>query len=513
VRFRNRLVRVLLTVATSGAVSSVPAVAQATYDPIAIAYQQSGGAAGPLGGARSAEDCTLPGQGCSETFEHGTFYWMASVGAHYVLTTGGISSFWNGAGGVTGTYGWPVSDTECDASSSVCGQEFQLADVSWSTAAGVHAIPDKLRSRWRESGALGPVGPATDDATCTNTGCGQDFTGGSIYADWQLPPYLVQAPLLASWNARGRLTATLFPMGEQTCGLAAGGCGQHFELGGLYQSPATRTAEVPRNLEDGWARAGGAAGWLGYPVSEARCPEGVHGCLQNFQGGAVAAGASYQTAYAVGGAIGAYWAQTGWEHGPLGYPASDIRCGARGGGCLQNFNYAGVAWSPASGAHRVSGDQGWKWGLLGYENGWLGYPVTDARCGAPEGGCLQGFQGGAMVTTSWYGTHATGGAIGAYWGGQGWENGRLGYPAGDIRCGAAQGGCLQSFADGAVTWTPALGAHAVSGTIGSHWGNTGWENGPLGYPVADATCNTSGCVQRFQGGTIRSNYYGIAWTQ
>lgn len=493
---------------------SVPAVALgAPVDPIQQEYQSSGGAGGPLGAATSGEDCTLPDAGCTESFENGAIYWSAATGAHYVLDRGDIAGFWHDHDDLTGSIGYPLSDTVCSSSGDVCGQDFVGADVSWSAADGAHAIPGLLRQRWEQSnGALGALGPATGDAACDASGCGQDFAGGSVsmYSDDSRAAYLVQSPMLSSWDARGRLASTLYPKGDQFCGLVNGGCGQHFELGSLYWSPSTGVKEVPNDIQLAWARAGWENGWLGYPVSEARCTVVGGRCAQNFAGGGVLS--TPGNAYAVGGAIGAYWAATGYENGPLGYPASDIRCGAREGGCLQSFANDAVTWTPALGAHAVGGEIGWKWGVLGWEGGWVGYPTTDVRCGARNGGCLQGFEGGAIVQST-RGTHAVGGAIGAYWGATGWENGPLGYPAGDVRCGAAQGGCLQGFEGGAVTWTPSTGTHAVGGAIGSFWGSTGWENGSLGYPVADASCNSQGCTQRFQGGTVRSNNYGIAWKQ
>ncbi|MCF6746764.1 hypothetical protein E9529_21420, partial [Blastococcus sp. KM273128] len=73
-----------------------------------------------------------------------------------------------------------------------------------------------------------------------------------------------------------------------------------------------------------------------------------------------------------------------------------VRCGLKDGGCYQVFQGGALYWSPATGAKAVSGFLWSRWASLGYEGGWLGYPAGDVRCGLKDGGCYQVFQGGAL---------------------------------------------------------------------------------------------------------------------
>lgn len=60
-----------------------------------------------------------------------------------------------------------------------------------------------------------------------------------------------------------------------------------------------------------------------------------------------------------------------------------------------------------------------------------------------------------------------------------------------------RGGKFQVFeSDASIYWNPGAdggNAHAIGGAIRSAWGKTGWETGPLGYPVSDERrVNTAG---------------------
>jgi len=197
------------------------------------------------------------------------------------------------------------------------------------------------------------------------------------------------------------------------------------------------------------------------------------------------------------------WAAGGAETGVLGYPTGGEVCGLRGGGCLQTFQRGAVYWSPATGAHVVSGQVQQRWGAQGWEGGRMGYPVTDTSCGLADGGCWQAFQVGRVYSSASTGAHVVWGAILQTWAAGGAETGVLGYPTGGEVCGLRGGGCLQTFQRGAVYWSPATGAHAMAvGGLQSRWAATGWENGRLGYPVEAERAVPGGRAQRFQGGTL-----------
>ena len=188
----------------------------------------------------------------------------------------------------------------------------------------------------------------------------------------------------------------------------------------------------------------------------------------------------------------------------LGQAISGVLCGLRDGGCYQAFQGGTVHWAPGIGAFATSGAIRATWGTFGYENGKLGYPVTNEICGLTGGGCYQGFQNGTIHYSSTTGAYATWGGIRATWGKLGYENGKLGYPVTNEICGLTGGGCYQGFQNGTIHYAPGIGAYATWGGIRATWGKLGYENGKLGYPVENPGCGATGamCVQKFQHGKI-----------
>ncbi|WP_280186040.1 MULTISPECIES: glycoside hydrolase domain-containing protein [Nocardia] len=116
-------------------------------------------------------------------------------------------------------------------------------------------------------------------------------------------------------------------------------------------------------------------------------------------------------------------------------------------GRYAEFENGHIYWHPSTGAHAIPASLFGKFSELGWEQGPLGYPVTDLA--ELNGGEVQGFQGGALYR---------------------------------------HGNC-------APVW--------VHGAIRARWHRTGSETGPFGWPIADEEPLDGGEVsQRFRGGQI-----------
>lgn len=100
--------------------------------------------------------------------------------------------------------------------------------------------------------------------------------------------------------------------------------------------------------------------------------------------------------------------------------------------------------------------------------------------------------------------HQIGGSIRDKWGESGWENGILGYPTTDEEVALDQAGRFNHFENGSIFWTPSIGAHFVAGDIHKAWVAQGWERGQLGYPTSDEKPLPDGVgrFSEFQGGSI-----------
>ena len=226
------------------------------------------------------------------------------------------------------------------------------------------------------------------------------------------------------------------------------------------------------------------------------------GAYQNYQHGAIiyspATGA--RISY---GAIRNTWAATGYENGGLGYPTTDEIGGLRNGGVYQNYENGSIIWSPTTGAQISYGAIRNKWAETGYENGGLGYPVTGEIGGLKNGGVFQNYQGGSIIWSPTTGAHISVGGIRSVWAASGYENGGLGYPVTDEIGGLKNGGVFQNYQGGAIIWSPATGGFISTGGIRSIWASTGYEGGRLGYPTSNEYLTGPNQVaQNYQGGTI-----------
>jgi uncharacterized protein with LGFP repeats len=310
----------------------------------------------------------------------------------------------------------------------------------------------------------------------------------------------VQSPMYAGYAASGYEKGRLgYPVARQICGLVGGGCFQRFQGGIVYYSPASGAHTVGGAIYGVWASRGFEAGALGYPTSEESCGTGAQGCVQQFQKATLAWSPSTGAQY-VSGPIGAAWLAAGGPRSTLGQPIGPLICGLVRSGCFQTFQGATAYTSPASGTHAVRGAIFGVWSSRGYERGDLGYPRSDETCSAS--GCLQSFERWTMFWSPATGPQYVGGAIGSHWRASGGLRAAVGTPVGPEICGLVNGGCFQGFTGGSVYFSPATGAHDVSGAIRDAWAAQGWETGTLGYPLAEPEEVDGGVVQRFEGGTL-----------
>lgn len=222
--------------------------------------------------------------------------------------------------------------------------------------------------------------------------------------------------------------------------------------GGLTTAPPAQAATA---IETKYAELGGSGGNLGAPTSAEVCGLRGGGCYRNYQRGAIVWSPA-TGAHPSWGAIRETWRSYGFETGGLGYPTTGEICGLRNAGCYQSFQGGAIVWSPATGARISVGGIRTAWAASGFENGALGYPTTNEVCGLRGGGCYQNYQGGAIIWSPATGARISIGGIRAAWAATGYENGALGYPVSNESC--SGGTCSQAYQRGRISWTAAGGA-------------------------------------------------------
>ena len=247
-----------------------------------------------------------------------------------------------------------------------------------------------------------------------------------------------------------------------------------------------------------YAQLGGASGILGGATSCETLTADGQGRFTTFQNGAVY-WSQASGAWDVSGSFRDLWASAGWENGFLHYPVSG-EVGTRGGGVFQNYQGGTLYWSPASAAHSVSGAFLQLYGTLGYENGFLGYP-TSQEVAIRDGGVFQVFHGGVAYWSPASGAHTVSGSFRELYGAYGYENGCLEYPTSQ-ELPSLGGGVYQQFQGGVTYWSPTSGVHALCGNLLNAYGATGYETGSLGYPTSDEYAIPGGRRSDFERGSI-----------
>jgi hypothetical protein len=154
------------------------------------------------------------------------------------------------------------------------------------------------------------------------------------------------------------------------------------------------------------------------------------------------------------------------------------------------------------GVGRTVGEIDQRYQGLGGCNSFLGAALTD-EMPSPDGvGRYNVFRNGSIYWSPNTGAFEVHGSIRDKWAELGWEVGGLGYPLSNETRTADGVGRFNVFEHGSIYWSPSTGAHEVRGAIRDKYAQTGWETGPLGYPVSDEYPVNGGRRSDFQHGSI-----------
>lgn len=373
-------------------------------------------------------------------------------------------------------------------------------------AAAGAAGTDAIEAEWQRLGAAGgALGNAISAAECglSQDGCRRLFQNGKIHWTAAAGAFATTADVGAVWVAHKEEAGRLgYPVGSLSCKPTPSNCQQNFQGGYIVSTAGVGTFAVYAPYSTVWVAYGAASGRLGVPIAAEKCDAGGGGCSQRFQRGSIVWAAGHGTVALYDPYYGV-WASTGLGTGKLGYPVSNERCTASGTGCVQQFQRGHVAWVPGVGTTLLTGIYSTVWANNGSESGRLGLPIAAEACGLVNSGCFQRFSGGSIYWNAGNGAFAVYGGYAQMWSQYGRESGRLGYPVSNEQCGLAGPGCVQSFQGGYVYWAVGIGFHSVYGVYSQLWGAKRAQNGALGYPVTEESCQGSTCVQRFEGGSIQ----------
>ena len=91
------------------------------------------------------------------------------------------------------------------------------------------------------------------------------------------------------------------------------------------------------------------------------------------------------------------YAQLGGAAGFLGQPTIAETVTPDGVGHYRHYTSGSIYWHPRTGAHEVHGLIGQRWAQLNWEQGYLGYPITDEIDTVDGGGRVSRFEGGELI--------------------------------------------------------------------------------------------------------------------
>ena len=225
---------------------------------------------------------------------------------------------------------------------------------------------------------------------------------------------------------------------------------------------------------------------LGFPLTDETSTPNGKGRYNTFELGSIHWSAK-TGAHETEGRIRDKWAGLGWEGGVLGFPVTDETSTPNGKGRYNSFEHGSIHWSLATDAHETQGRIRDKRATLGWEAGVLGFPTTHELTTPNGRGKYNMFEHGSIHWSLATDAHETQGRIQEKWAELGWEGGFLGFPLTDETSTPIRNGKYNTFEHGSIHWSPATGAHETHGAIRDKWGSLGWESGPLGFRPATNT--------------------------
>lgn len=142
--------------------------------------------------------------------------------------------------------------------------------------------------------------------------------------------------------------------GEKVCGKDGKGRWVEYDNAHIYFHPSIGAFAIPHadpaipgsGIFEAWASRGWETSFLGFPVRDFSFVEGhgVKGAVMAFQGGVLYVADDPRIgAHSVQGIIGQRWSKEGFEDGPLGWPISEEQDNGFGGK-IQHFQFGSLQW-------------------------------------------------------------------------------------------------------------------------------------------------------------------------
>ncbi|RUP28297.1 MULTISPECIES: hypothetical protein [Mycolicibacterium] len=322
-------------------------------------------------------------------------------------------------------------------------------------------------------GDTGELGAKDGDVYQVGAGFAQNFAGGKIYFSEGTGAHLIYGAILDKYQALGGAADSDlgFPTIDEGAGKATDSRNSTFSAADkpvIFWTPDNGAWVVRGAINAAWDKLGGSAGTLGVPTADESWKGDV--VTQPFTGGEVS-----------------------WNAKTKAFTTTPADLA----GQLTGLDVPGDATTAIAAARRAAGGPQ---GTLGDEQG-AQYKVGD--------GVAQNFAGGTIFYSPATGAHAITGDVLAKYRAAGGPQGDLGFPASnETDGGISPTSRIATFAaadNPAIFWTPEHGAFVVRGAMNAAWDKLGGATGKLGAPTADQAVSGDVVSQKFTGGSISWN--------
>ncbi len=203
-------------------------------------------------------------------------------------------------------------------------------------------------------------------------------------------------------------------------------------------------------------------------------------------------------------AINDFWKKNGAEKGGFGYPTENYGYDSKTDMYWQGFQNGYIVGSDKTGWHESMGAIRTYWAKSGYQSSKFGLPVDGIGYDSKTDMYWQEYQNGFIVGSGETGWHESSGEIREFWLNNGAQGGFYGLPVDGIGYDSKTGMYWQEYQNGFIVGTDKTGYYGSAGAIRAYWGANGYQNGKFGLPLSDVLYDSKTMLysQKYQKATI-----------
>ncbi len=237
---------------------------------------------------RNAVTLSVGGGGKLQEFDGGAVYDANAGGTVGITATSPIRVAYVNAGGIEGTWGWPLSPGVNQGGSGNNVMQFQGGLVVESKASGTYLIPTHLVTYWQNSGGFnGSIGVPTAASKAANGLVWQRFQKSALVMSQSGSFQPFDLRFFEAWE-KGSLSNTLgIPVASIASDVSANGGGQKYSFanGTMFRSSHGIFALPNGAMLDAYNDLGGPAGGWGWPRGRQLCTADGSSCSMDFANG------------------------------------------------------------------------------------------------------------------------------------------------------------------------------------------------------------------------------------